>query len=152
MNTKNNAGRTALIEASLLGNDEIVKTLLDRGADINAKDNLGRSALIWAIKKGHTKIVILLKKREVKEELRTAYWIDKLENKDEKIWATAVNILIDKGKRRECSDAVIESLIEALRDDNEDVRARATYALGEIGEPAVKPLRGKYRTGSTGRS
>jgi len=49
-----------LIEASYNGNIEIVKLLIETGADINAKNNYGSTSLMYASKIGHKKIVLLL--------------------------------------------------------------------------------------------
>ena len=43
--------------ASLKGHTEIVKALLDKGADVNAKSKDGVTALMWASQDGHTEIV-----------------------------------------------------------------------------------------------
>lgn len=53
--------RTALSFAADRGSVEIVKMLLDRGAEVNAKDTYYRlTALTWALEKGHVEIVRLL--------------------------------------------------------------------------------------------
>ncbi len=49
--------RTALHFASKKGHLEIVKTLIDNGADVNAKDNMGKRALHWASDAGCLQIV-----------------------------------------------------------------------------------------------
>ncbi len=42
-------GHTDLMRASLEGNTETVKRLLESGADVNAKDDEGRTALMFAV-------------------------------------------------------------------------------------------------------
>ena len=51
---------TPLMEASLHGNYEIVKYLVQHGANVNAKTNDGDSALLFAVEAGHLEIVKLL--------------------------------------------------------------------------------------------
>ena len=52
---------TALLISSFLGNKEIVKCLLDNGADVNIKETTnGHTPLLQAATQGHTDIVKLL--------------------------------------------------------------------------------------------
>jgi len=51
--------RTALMAASDNGHFDVVKMLLDNGADVNAKDQNGRTALYFAKEKGHQNIIML---------------------------------------------------------------------------------------------
>lgn len=63
VNVKNERGDPALIVAVAwsYGDTEIIKLLLERGADVNAKESsLGATALAFAISSGHTEIVRLL--------------------------------------------------------------------------------------------
>ena len=53
-------GLTALMMASANGHTEIVKLLLDKGADVNVKNTYGITALFTASVHGHTEIVKLL--------------------------------------------------------------------------------------------
>jgi hypothetical protein len=53
--------RTALSFAADRGNAEIVKLLLDRGADVNAKDTFyGVTPLVWAANNGHAQVARML--------------------------------------------------------------------------------------------
>ena len=53
--------RTALSFAAERGSVEIVKMLLERGADVNAKDTSNHAtAMTWALEKGHVEIIRLL--------------------------------------------------------------------------------------------
>ncbi|MCK5605998.1 ankyrin repeat domain-containing protein [Candidatus Pacearchaeota archaeon] len=54
-------GRTALIVAADKGYADIVKALIDKGADIDAQDSFGKTALQWAKDKSHGAIVEILK-------------------------------------------------------------------------------------------
>ena len=60
MNIQENSGHTALIYASAEGYTEIVRMLLQRGADVNYIIR-GNTALVVATKRGHTEIVRMLK-------------------------------------------------------------------------------------------
>jgi ankyrin repeat protein len=51
---------THLMYAALEGQTQIVKALLDRGADVNTKDSQGRTALMVATINLHTDTVRLL--------------------------------------------------------------------------------------------
>jgi len=55
------AGNKQKVE-ELLKKKEIVKILIDKGADVNAEDKHQMTALTLAIQEGHTEIVDLLKK------------------------------------------------------------------------------------------
>lgn len=50
----------ALVGSALRGDTNSVKTLLDKGADVNARDMDGNTALDWAAGEGHVEIVKLL--------------------------------------------------------------------------------------------
>lgn len=54
---------TKLMEASANGNTEIVKMLLEKGADVDFFDKRGNTALMEASDNGHTAIVKLLLKK-----------------------------------------------------------------------------------------
>lgn len=60
VNTKDEYGVTALIDASFTGQKEIVELLIIEGADLNAQDNKGDTALMNAAIRGHAEIVELL--------------------------------------------------------------------------------------------
>jgi ankyrin repeat protein len=53
--------------AAFEGRTEIVKMLLDKGADVNAKDKYGQTALKVAASQDHTLVVDLLKQAGAKE-------------------------------------------------------------------------------------
>lgn len=62
-----NRSYTALMLASKYGELEIVKLLLEKGADVNAKDNRGYTALSQASKYGDKQVVDFLKTRGAKQ-------------------------------------------------------------------------------------
>jgi ankyrin repeat protein len=55
-------GRTALMEAALLGHHEILDLLLSAGADVNPRDEIGQTALILAADKDPSMVRELLEK------------------------------------------------------------------------------------------
>ena len=61
---------TALIRAACLGKTEVVRQLLDRGADIEAKDKDGETALIRAACLGEAEVVKLLIERDANIEAK----------------------------------------------------------------------------------
>ena len=60
VNTNDNYGSTALIDASFIGLKQAVELLILEGADLDARDRLGDTALMNAALKGHIEIVELL--------------------------------------------------------------------------------------------
>lgn len=60
INGKGNRDVTALMKASQLGLEEIVRYLVSRGAKLDEKDQYGWSALMYAACEGHTEIVRFL--------------------------------------------------------------------------------------------
>lgn len=59
---------TSIDISSLNGHEDVVKLLIDYGADVNLATQEGWSALDLAIKNGHTKIAEMLKAEEKKTE------------------------------------------------------------------------------------
>ena len=55
-----NYGRTALMHAFIKGNQQIINTLLQNGANINATDRNNESILIWYLDAGQIQIVKIL--------------------------------------------------------------------------------------------
>ena len=54
-------GDTGLIEASRNGYTDIVKYLVEKGADVNAKNNKNKTALDYAIKREYTEVIKILR-------------------------------------------------------------------------------------------
>jgi ankyrin repeat protein len=65
-----NIGRTPLMESAWNGQAEVIKLLLDYGADINAVDDHGMTALIRAARRGHEMSVKLLLDRGADATIR----------------------------------------------------------------------------------
>lgn len=61
MGTETDRCVTTLMAAALTGDGAIVKTMIERGADVNTRDRFGWTALRFAAWKGHTDIVQLLR-------------------------------------------------------------------------------------------
>ena len=63
-------GATALITASEIGREDIVRTLLAMGVEINIQSKSGRTALIQATQQGHEGIVraLLVKGAEINQQ------------------------------------------------------------------------------------
>ena len=57
INAKNKDGETALMLASSEGHLEIVKLLIEKGADVNVKNEDGKTALTLASRYGHLEVV-----------------------------------------------------------------------------------------------
>ena len=57
VNIPDSTGRTALHNASIKGDDKIVKCLIDAGANVGAQDCDGMNALHYASQHGHKKII-----------------------------------------------------------------------------------------------
>jgi len=70
VNASANNGWTALMLASRCGHYNIVRLLLEAGADVNAKDDDGSTALMLASRNGYIDIVRLLKSKELNNEDR----------------------------------------------------------------------------------
>jgi len=56
-------GESALIRASLRGHKEVVKYLINQGADKNIKDKSGKTALDWAVENKFDDVRELLLKK-----------------------------------------------------------------------------------------
>lgn len=64
------------IESSIKGSIEdsnIVKLLIEKGADVNKKNNDGKTALMFAVKYSHSNIVNLLIKKNVNLDIEDRF-------------------------------------------------------------------------------
>ena len=60
MNARDRDGLTPLIWAAIQGHEEVVRVLLEQGANLEARNNNGDTALMWASVMGHKEVVELL--------------------------------------------------------------------------------------------
>jgi ankyrin repeat protein len=116
---------------------DIVKAILDKGADINARDERGSSALTWAAVMDHSEVVKLLKSLGAKSDL----WIasltgDKDEAKQFLDKGADVNAVDGLGStalmyaaRKERVD-VVELLLERGADPTKKVQGQTAYDRG----------------------
>ena len=58
---RDEAGNTALIEATRLGHEDIAEDLITARADVNIANNAGQTALALALQNGHTDIALKLR-------------------------------------------------------------------------------------------
>lgn len=61
MNAKPESGNTALIQAVDRGHPDVVRLLVEKGADLNAKNKDGMTALSLAESRGYEEVVRILK-------------------------------------------------------------------------------------------
>jgi len=64
VNAKTAKGNTSLMGASENGHAEVVKLLIEKGADVNEKNTFGNSALWGACLHGHEEVVKLLLEKD----------------------------------------------------------------------------------------
>jgi hypothetical protein len=111
VNAKDKYGSTALIDASIKGQNDIVELLILEGADLNAQDNQGDTALMNAAIKGHIEIVELLISNGADVSLKDN---------------TGNTALIDSAKYHRESACEIIAL---LKDNGADVNASNKFGL-----------------------
>jgi ankyrin repeat protein len=81
-NAQNKNGVTLLMQAANLGETEIVKLLLSRGADVNRTDVFGYTAAVFAYEKDQAAIQELLKKAAPSRQTLNAFLHVAVEKKD----------------------------------------------------------------------
>jgi ankyrin repeat protein len=95
INTRGKNGKTALMVASCSGHAEMVKYLLDHGADINSRGRNWRTALMCASLKGHKEVAQLLLDRGADITMKT------------RLGSSALSLATDLGHKQ-----VVELFIE----------------------------------------
>ena len=53
-------GCIPLLDAAMIGNEKLVRNLINEGVDVNSRDSRGKTALIWAARYGHAKVAKIL--------------------------------------------------------------------------------------------
>ena len=100
MRGKDKNGATALMVAAQAGHAEVVKVLLENGADVNATDGEGSTGLMYAAKHGHLATAKLLLERGADVNAETANIEGRWTALKEAAWggnAGVVKLLIEKG-------------------------------------------------------
>ncbi|MCK5260368.1 MAG: ankyrin repeat domain-containing protein, partial [Candidatus Omnitrophica bacterium] len=88
-------GFTALMISAEKGYTEIVKALLNKGADVNIKSSAGWTALIIAAQKGHAKIVEALLDKSTNVDARDKYGLTALDAAKEGKHNDIIEILLE---------------------------------------------------------
>jgi uncharacterized protein len=117
----------ALISASGAGKDSVVRTLLDRGADVNFQDSGGFTPLMEASRKGNMETVRLLIARGA-DARRTS------ENKSWKGW-TALHAVSDTSSSSmdDEKEKVFVEVARLLLEKGGDINARSLYVNQDQG-------------------
>jgi uncharacterized protein len=95
INARGRNGKTALMVASCSGHAEMVRYLLDHGADINSRGRNSRTALMCASLKGHKDVAQLLLDRGADITMKT------------RLGSSALSLATDLGRKQ-----VVELFIE----------------------------------------
>jgi ankyrin repeat protein len=125
VNAQNENGETLLMRAASLGEIEIVKALLARGADVNRTDVFGNTAAVFAYENDRAAIQELLKKAKPNRQTLNAFLRAAVEKKDQ----AKVKELLAKG-----ADANYEY---AIGYEYKDIKRTVLILAAKTGDAAI---------------
>jgi ankyrin repeat protein len=123
-------GTTPLHHASSIGNTEVVKLLIEKGADINVKNNFGSTPLHYASNEGNTEVVKLLIDNGADINVKDRADTTPLHKASFKGHTEVVNLLIENGADIHVKD---NSGDTPLKVANEYGRTEVVHLLFEKG-------------------
>lgn len=154
VNQTNEAGLAPLHVAALLGREEGLKILLDRGAKLEITDNKGRTALHYAAKFGNSGIVALLLQRGANrraQDIKGKIPLDLAQDKTIKIQLTTVDISATVDRQVQAASSsqgslldTAEIIIPALQIDKPVTSSSGAEASVEVGSQMTGLERNKY--------
>jgi len=128
VNAQNEDGETLLMRAVNLGEPELVKALLDHGADVNRNDVLGSTAVILAYEKDQTAIQELLKRKANRRQPRLVL----------NAFLRAAIAKKDQAKVKELLKAGADANHEyAIGYDHPNIKRTVLILAAEMGDPAI---------------
>lgn len=125
VDVQNENGETALMRAADLGEVELVKSLLARGADVNRNDVLGNTAAVFAYENDHPEIQALLKRTRKTHPTLNAFLRAAIKKKDQP-------------KVKELLQAGADSNYEyAISYDHQDIKSTVLILAARTGDAAI---------------
>ena len=97
---KDDSGGSSLMYSANRGYLEVVKALLDKGADVNGKDMHGRTALMRASESGHLEVVKVLLGKGAYVNAKDKYGATALKIASKARYINVVNYLETQGAKR----------------------------------------------------
>jgi ankyrin repeat protein len=147
VNSKTRYGATALSYACDKGHVEVVKLLIERGADVNSRDTFyGEVPLGWALSKGYAEIVKLLLSNGAAGIERALITGVQTGN------AAIVKAVVEKGPKL---DTLNSALVRAYASGNKEIidllkKAGATAAEVNVDPEVLKSYAGVYKNEQIG--
>jgi len=136
VNSADNHGRTALLEAAWGGKADVVKLLLEKGADANAADTTGYTPLMRACEEGYSEVVSLLIKAGADTNSRgKVRGTTPLMLAAENGHTGVIEILIDSGAKVNAIDQYEETALARAYRTNQTKAAELLESRGGIGKP-----------------